>query len=62
VEFAAPDTLHFSTNALRQLKSLATTNAFVASKSTDKKPGAKSNFSDCCICTCCSLCFYTCRS
>ena len=46
----------FSTNALRQLKSLATANAPPVSKSTDKKSASKSNISDCCICTYCSLC------
>ncbi|KAI0292005.1 hypothetical protein BC826DRAFT_911904 [Russula brevipes] len=40
----------FNTNALRQLKSLAATNAPAASKSTDKKSASKSGFSDCCIC------------
>jgi len=40
----------FNTNALRQLRSLATANAPAAPKPTDKKPVPKSGFSDCCIC------------
>ncbi|KAH9042617.1 SMAD/FHA domain-containing protein [Lactarius pseudohatsudake] len=40
----------FNTNALRQLKSLATANPPVASKPIEKKPAPKSGFSDCCIC------------
>lgn len=40
----------FNTNALRQLKSLATTNPPVASKLIEKKSAPKSGFSDCCIC------------
>jgi E3 ubiquitin-protein ligase DMA1/2 len=47
------DTLSgFSTNALRQLRSLATANPPTAFKSMEKKPVPKSGFSDCCICTC----------
>ena len=45
-----------STNALRQLRSLATANAPAAPKPTDKKPVPKSGFSDCCICTYCLFC------
>ncbi|KAN0130070.1 SMAD/FHA domain containing protein [Lactarius tabidus] len=40
----------FNTNALRQLKSLATSNPPVASKPIEKKSAPKSGFSDCCIC------------
>ncbi|KAI0300549.1 hypothetical protein B0F90DRAFT_1723865 [Multifurca ochricompacta] len=40
----------FNTNALRQLKSLATANTPVVSKSVEKKSAPKSGFSDCCIC------------
>ncbi|KAI0254551.1 SMAD/FHA domain-containing protein, partial [Lactifluus subvellereus] len=40
----------FNTNALRQLKTLATTNPPAAPKSMEKKPVPKSGFSDCCIC------------
>ncbi|KAH9975431.1 hypothetical protein BGW80DRAFT_1457716 [Lactifluus volemus] len=40
----------FNTNALRQLRSLATTSNPTASKSMNKKPVSKSGFSDCCIC------------
>ncbi|KAI0002505.1 hypothetical protein BJV74DRAFT_765431 [Russula compacta] len=40
----------FNTNALRQLKSLASANVPTAPKSVDKKPAPKSGFSDCCIC------------